>query len=282
MPLIDTHCHLAAEQFDADREEVAARSLAAGVGIVAAATDLPSSRLNLELAAGHRGIASAVGVHPTETAGLDDAAWKEVSRLAASPLVSAIGETGLDYYWKNVSPAVQAKWFDRHIELALSVGKPLLVHARDSVLDVMERLKPALASGLAAVWHCFSASRRDLRPAFDFAVAEGVWMAVGGMATFADRKSLRAAIPLIPDRLLLLETDAPYLPPHPKLTDRNEPVRLIRVAEAVAELRGQELSRLAEITVGNAKRLFPALAGWAGAAAAVPDRREAWKEAFTD
>ncbi|MDR1521093.1 MAG: TatD family hydrolase [Planctomycetota bacterium] len=257
MLLIDTHCHLAAEQFAADRGEVAAAALAAGIGMLAAAVDKASSALNLRLAAAIPGVLASIGVHPTETADLDEAAWRGIAELAASPLAAAIGETGLDYHWKNVPVKVQEKWFERHIELALATGKPLLLHARSSVSDALARLEPHFAAGLTAVWHCFSAGKREIGPALEFAAAHGVRMAVGGMATFEDQKPLRAAIPMIPDHLLLLETDAPYLSPRPKASDRNEPIRLLRIAETVAELRGRSFREIAELTARNAEKLFP-------------------------
>lgn len=253
---VDTHCHLASDRFAADVDEVVRASLAAGVRILAVAADLASSRLSLELAERHPGVLASVGVHPTELNGVGDEEWEEITRLARSPKVAAVGETGLDYYWKNVPRETQTIWFARHINLALELGKPLSVHARDSVADVLDTLRPALARGLKAVWHCFVAGKKDIGPAVEFAAEHGLYLAVGGLVTFEDQKPLRKIVPGIPERLLLLETDAPYLSPRPKKSDRNLPTGVVRVAEVLAELRGTTPEAVAEATTRNAERLF--------------------------
>ena len=256
LAFFDTHCHLASERYAGDLPDVIRSCREAGVTALAVGVDVESSRRNLELAAGHDCVLAAVGVHPTGVLELDREGWREISRLAGSPLAVAVGETGLDYYRKEAPPARQADWFDRHIELALAVGKPLLVHARDSIPDVVHRLTPHFASGLKALWHCFSAGKREIAAALEFAKAHGVGLALGGMVTFEDQKTLRRYVPIIPDELLFLETDAPYLSPRPKLSDRNEPARIVRTAEAVAELRGCSLEEIARLTSRNARRLF--------------------------
>ncbi len=255
---IDTHCHLASERFESDVEQVIANSLAAGVGMLAVAADLESSRKSLDLAERHPGVLASAGIHPNDLAGLTPADWREIEGMARSPRVAAIGETGLDYYWKDTPPELQKEWFERHIELALASGKPLVVHARDSVPDVLAALEPHLARGLKAIWHCFVAGKKEIGPAREFAARRGLALAVGGLVTFEDQKPLRREAPLIPDDLLLLETDAPYLAPRPKKSDRNDPTGVVRVAEALAELRGTTPERIAAITTGNALRLFPA------------------------
>lgn len=253
---IDTHCHLASPRFDSDRDDVASRCRAAGVGMLTVGGDVASSRLSLDMALRHPGVRAAVGVHPCDIDGLTEEGWQEIVEMAGNQEVAAIGETGLDYYWKDTSPDDQKKWFDRHIELALVTGKPLSVHARDSVKDVLATLGPRMGDGLKAIWHCFVAGKKEIGPALDFAVANGIYLAVGGMATFEDQKPLRNHVPLIPDELLLLETDSPYIIPRPKTRDRNEPDGVIRVAEALAELRKTTPERVAEITTRNAVSLL--------------------------
>lgn len=252
----DTHCHLASERFAEDVDDVVADSLAAGVGMLTVAGDPASSYRSLELAERHPGVYAAVGVHPNDVAELTDEAWEEIVMLARSPRVKAIGETGLDYYWKDTPPEVQRKWFEKHIELSLATGKPLSVHARDSVRDVLDMLRPHLSGGLKAIWHCFVAGKKDIGPALEFAIENGLYLAVGGLVTFEDQKPLRAHAPLIPDELLLLETDAPYLAPRPKKTNRNTPTGVIRVAEVLAELRETAAEEIARTTTRNALRLL--------------------------
>lgn len=249
----DTHCHLASDRFSDDADRVIAESLAAGVRMLTVAGDVASSRKSVELAERHDGVWAAVGVHPNDAGNLDGEGWREITELARAPSVAAIGETGLDYYWKDVPEDVQKKWFEKHIELALETGKPLSVHARDSVADVLAMLEPHLARGLKAVWHCFVAGKKHIGPALEFAVANRLYLAVGGLATFEDQKPLRNHAPLIPDDLLLLETDAPYLSPRPKTSNRNDPRGVIRVAKALAELRGVTPEEIARITTRNAE-----------------------------
>lgn len=253
---VDTHCHLASERFRADVDQVAREALAEGVAILTVAGDVASSRESVAIARRHDGVLASVGVHPNDADTLDDAAWREIEDLARLPEVAAIGETGLDYYWKDVPRDVQRRWFQRHIELALATGKPLSVHARDSVQDVLTALEPHLAQGLKAIWHCFVAGKKDIGPALDFAVANRLYLAVGGLVTFEDQKPLRGHVHLIPDDLLLLETDAPYLSPRPKKSNRNVPTGVVRVAEVLAELRHTTPERIAAITTENARKLL--------------------------
>ena len=253
---IDTHCHLASDRFAADADEVTERAVAAGVGMLAVAADLDSSYKSLAIAERHPGILASAGVHPNDASDLDEERWAEIVTLARSPRVAAIGETGLDYYWKDTPKETQKIWFQKHIELSMATGKPLVVHARDSVPDTLAVLGPYLDQGLKAVWHCFVAGKKEIGPALEFAVAKRLSLAIGGLVTFEDQKPLRNHVALIPDDLLLLETDAPYLSPRPKKTDRNEPTGVIRVAEVLAELRGTTPERVAEITTRNAERLF--------------------------
>ncbi len=253
---IDTHCHLAIRHFDADADQVAARCLAEHVGMLTVGGDLASSQKSIAIAERHTGVWAAVGVHPCDIAELDETVWSEITALAAHPKVVAIGETGLDYYWKETAPEDQQYWFTRHIELSLATGKPLSIHARESVPDVLRMLEPHFARGLKAVWHCFVASKKDIAGAIDYAIAHRLYLAVGGLVTFDDQKPLRTHVERIPDDLLLLETDAPYLVPRPKTRNRNEPDGVIRVAEVLAELRNTTVDHIARVTTENANALF--------------------------
>ncbi len=253
---VDTHCHLDSRRFEQDSVEVARRSLAAKVKMLTVAAGVESSYKAELFAQECPGVRAAVGVHPTDTAGLDELGWSEIGVLARNPRVLAIGETGLDYYWKDSPPEVQKEWFQKHIELALALAKPLSVHARDSVGDVLALLEPYFAEGLKVIWHCFVAGKKEIGPALDFAVKHGVYLGIGGLATFEDQKPLREHAAKIPEALLLLETDAPYLSPRPKKADRNEPTGVIRVAEVLAELRGTTPEAIRAATTANAFRVL--------------------------
>ncbi len=253
---VDTHCHLDSRKFDQDSVEVARRALAAKVKMLTVAAGVESSYKAELFAEECIGVRAAVGVHPTDSKDLDELGWSEIGVLARNPRVLAIGETGLDYYWKDSPPDVQKEWFRRHIELALELGKPLSVHARDSVGDVLALLEPHFAEGLKVIWHCFVAGKKEIGPALDFAVKHGVYLGIGGLVTFEDQKPLREYAAKIPNHLLLLETDAPYLSPRPKKSDRNEPTGVIRVAEVLAELRGTTPDAIRDATTANAFRVL--------------------------
>ncbi len=253
---VDTHCHLDSRKFDQDSVEVARRALAAKVKMLTVAAGVESSYKAELFAQECIGVRAAVGVHPTDTGTLDDLGWSEIGVLARNPRVLAIGETGLDYYWKDSPPDVQKEWFKKHIELALELGKPLSVHARDSVGDVLAMLEPYFVDGLKVIWHCFVAGKKEIGPALDFAVKHRIYLGIGGLVTFEDQKPLREHAVNIPDELLLLETDAPYLSPRPKKSDRNEPTGVIRVAEVLAELRGTTPEAIRDATTANAFRVL--------------------------
>lgn len=255
---VDTHCHLDSHHFEKDAVEVARRSIAAGVRMLTVAVDVASCYRSILLAEQCPGVRAAVGAHPTNAHELDEVGWSEIEYMSANPRVVAIGETGLDYYWKDCPPDIQKKWFEKHLDLAVVTGKPVSIHARDSVSDVLAMLEPRFADGLKAVWHCFVAGKKDIAGALDFSVKHGMYLGIGGLATFEDQKPLRGVIPSIPDELLLLETDAPYLVPRPKNRDRNEPDGVIRVAEVLAELRGVSPDSIRETTTVNSDRLFGA------------------------
>ncbi len=256
MLYFDTHCHLTSEHFKDDMEQVIADCLKAQVGMLAVAGSPADCQRCLDMAQKHDGIWAAVGTHPCSIGELDDAAWAEIERLAQSPHVRAVGETGLDYYWKDTDPEMQKHWFRKHCSLALETGKPVSIHARDSVEDVLALIKPFLDDGLKAIWHCFTAGKRLIGSSLDFAVKNGLYLAVGGLVTFEDQVPLRKHAALIPDHLLLLETDSPYLVPRPKASRRNTPAGVIRVAEELAALRGSTPEAIAALTTENARRLL--------------------------
>lgn len=256
MKYIDTHCHLGTDRFADDWPIVVDECLKADVGMLVVAADIKSSHKGVEIAATRSGVWAAVGVHPCDVLELDEEKWLSLCQLAENDKVRAIGETGLDFYWKNVPADIQKIWFKKHIELSLELGKALSIHARDSAPEMLDGIRPYFTDGLKAVWHCFTASKRELAPALDFAVRHNLYLALGGLVTFEDQKALREYAKLIPDDLLLLETDAPYLIPRPKTTNRNDPRGVIRVAEVLAELRKTTPDHIADVTTRNATELF--------------------------
>lgn len=255
----DAHTHLDAM---AQRAGVPADSafvaevmrLAASVGVHAAVTvgdTVASSRWCVQAAAGHPGVYAAVAVHPTEVDGLGDADYAELERLARNPRVVAVGETGLDYYWDRTEPAVQQEHFRRHIALAKCLGRPLMIHDRDAHADVLRILREQGAPE-QVVFHAFSG---DAEMAQECAAA-GYVMSIPGVITFRNAPMMRAAAAQIPVPLLLVETDAPFLTPHPHRGRPNAPHLLPLTLRALAAAVGLEVDALAAAVSANAERVF--------------------------
>ncbi len=225
------------------------------------ATDAASSRQVAKLAETYPSVYAGVGIHPNDTGEAEESdldVMREVARGCAK--VVAIGETGLDYYRDRVTPARQRRFLELHLELARELNLPVVLHARSSGADLLEIIEPFLAAGGRAVWHCFLAGKKELPAFVERAKQSGLRLGLGGIATYEDQKPLRAIIPQIPDRLLLLETDAPFLLPRPAPAEaadsaasrRNEPLACRRVAEELARLRGVTPGDILRITTRNA------------------------------
>jgi len=255
--LVDSHCHVAEPEFDADRDAVLARAAASGVStLVCVGATGPAETNQRALAlVGRReppAIVATVGVHPHHATTADDAAFALLERLARTPGVVAIGETGLDFHYNFSPPAAQRVAFARTVALARAVGLPLVVHVREAHIEAAELLRAEGAAAVGGVIHCFTGARDDARRYLDL----GFHISVAGIVTFKNADALRAAVRAVPRDRLLVETDAPYLAPVPHRGRRNEPAHVRVVAEAVAAVRGEPLDAVAEATSANAYRLF--------------------------
>ncbi len=250
--LVDTHCHLDLEHFDADREAVLERARAAGVGrVLVPGIDLPSCRKLLKLAEQYGDVRAAVGVHPNSTRDFSDETVAELRDLAQHPKVDALGEIGIDLHWQTVPLEQQQRAFRCQLELAAELGRPVIIHDRDAHAEVMALLR-AHAPAAGVVLHSFSGEARQAAEA----VAAGYWLGVDGPLTYKKSDALRAIFRTVPETCILLETDAPYLTPQPKRGSRNEPAYVRYVAEQLAEVRGTTLAAVGSVTTGNAARLF--------------------------
>lgn len=253
--MIDSHTHL----FLCERPEaeVVGAALEAGVErMLNVGLDAESNGKAIAAAERHEGVFATVGCHPTEAGGFDDALAEEIGRLAAHEKVRAIGETGIDYYRETASRAEQRRAFEAQIEIARDRGLPIVIHARDpegetaAVDDVFEILD-ARGDGVAVILHCFLAPWR-----VEDAIERGWYCSFSGIVTFPSAEELREAAAKLPDELILVETDAPYLAPQPVRGKPNEPAHVVSTAEALAEVRGVSYAELERTVEANARTLL--------------------------
>jgi TatD DNase family protein len=252
--LFDTHAHLDQEDFDADRADVVRRAAEAGVTrIVAVGTTGPTSRRCVELAREFPGVLAAVGIQPNYTAQVEAGDWDLVVELSQDPRVVAVGETGLDRHWDYAPLAVQQDFFDRHLRLSQERSLPFIVHTRESDADVLVMLRAARTRGhLSGVMHSFTGTAETAAECVEL----GLWISFAGMVTFKKSVELRALAATVPADRILIETDSPYLSPHPLRGKRNEPANLVHTAAVLAEVRGLSLDEFSRQTTANACRLF--------------------------
>jgi TatD DNase family protein len=256
--VIDSHTHLflcerpEAEVVEAANEAGVKRMLNVGL-------DAESNQAALAAAARYESVFATVGCHPTEAAGFDDPRAEEIARLAAEgEKVRAIGETGLDYYRETASRADQRRAFEAQIEIARERELPIVIHARDpegetgAVDDIFEILD-SKGEGVGVILHCFLAPWR-----VDDAIERGWFCSFSGIVTYPSAEELREAAAKLPDELVLVETDAPYLAPQPMRGKPNEPAYVVSTAEVVAEVRGVTYAELEHTVEANARALF----GW--------------------
>jgi TatD DNase family protein len=248
--MVDTHCHLGLCEEPA--AELVERARGAGVRrVLTVGLDEASNADALALAASQDPVWACVGRHPNSAAGFDDRAAAAIEQLAADPRVAAVGETGLDYYRDGAPRVDQRRAFEAQIDIARSAGKPLVIHMRDSLADVFDVLR-SQADGVVVVLHCFSGSAADAAEA----AAHGWLVSFAGNVTYPRSEGLREAAEAVPDELLLLETDSPFLAPQPRRGRPNEPANVVYTAHVVAERRGVSYEELEELVEANAARAF--------------------------
>ncbi len=251
--LFDTHTHLNAEQFDDDRQEVIQRALDAGVSrMVVVGFDRKTIPEAIEMAETHDFIYAAVGWHPVDAIDMTDEDFVQIEKLADHPRVVAIGEIGLDYHWDKSPKDVQQEVFRRQIRLARKVKLPIVIHNRDATQDVIDILKEENAAEVGGIMHCFSGSPEIAREAVEM----NFYISLGGPVTFKNAKKPKEVAVDIPLERLLVETDCPYLAPHPNRGKRNEPAYVKLVAEQIADLKGLSYEEVAKKTSDNARHLF--------------------------
>lgn len=262
--LVDSHCHLDLPEFAADREMVLARARAAGVAlIVNPGIDLDHCREALRLAATIDEVYAAVGIHPNSAGNWDAETLPHLRQMVQAPKVVAIGEIGLDFYWNAAPPAVQEAVFRQQLALAADVGLPVIIHSREANDAVAAVLREWVASRafqesalarrpFAGVLHAFSGGQALAEEAYAWNFVLGL----GGPVTFRNARALHELVPKLRLDRLLLETDAPYLTPHPHRGARNEPAYVSLVCAQLAQIYGVSLAVVAAQTTATARRFY--------------------------
>lgn len=250
--LIDTHAHLDSSKFDNDREEVISRALEAGIDtIINIGFNRETIPSTMALAEQYPFIYAAVGWHPTDAINMrieEDLAW--IESLCSHPKVVAIGEIGLDYYWDTSPKEIQHTVFREQIRLAKRLNKPIIIHNRDAHEDILRILKEEKASETGGIMHCFSGSWETAKQCLDL----NFYISFGGPVTYKNAKVPKEVLEQVPLDRLLLETDAPYLTPHPHRGQRNESAYVRIIAETAAQIKGVSLEDIARITSENGRR----------------------------
>lgn len=256
--LFDTHVHLNADQFMEDRDETIQRAFDAGVNyMVVVGFDRRTIPLAIEIAEQNETIYAAVGWHPVDAIDMTNEDLNWIEELSSHPKVVAIGEMGLDYHWDKSPKDVQKEVFRKQIRLAKKVNMPIIIHNREATEDIIEILQEENAAEVGGIMHCYNDSAEYVQACLDM----NFYISLGGPVTFKNASLPKEVAVQVPLDRLLVETDAPFLAPHPNRGKRNEPAFVKLVAEKIAELRGISFEELSKKTTENAFAFFGIKAG---------------------
>ena len=251
--LFDTHVHLNARQYIEDRDEVIKRAFEAGVThMVVVGFDRETIPLAIEIAEQNETIYAAIGWHPVDAIDFTDKDLAWIEELAAHPKVVALGEMGLDYHWDKSPKDIQKEVFRKQIQLAKKLNMPIIIHNREATMDIIEILKEEDAKEVGGIMHCYNDSVDYIQECLDM----NFYISLGGPVTFKNATLPKEVAVKMPLDRLLVETDAPFLTPHPYRGKRNEPAYVKIIAEEIAKLREISLEELSKATTKNAFTLF--------------------------
>ncbi|MFZ5944512.1 MAG: TatD family hydrolase [Bacillota bacterium] len=251
--LFDTHAHLEDKKFQDDVGDVVKRAAEHHVSLILnVGYNLRHARSSIALAEKYDFIYASVGLHPHDAKDQSKGFWEELYKLAGHPKVAALGEMGLDYYWDNSPRDVQRDVFRQQIAMAKDLQKPIIIHDRDAHQDVLTIVREERAFEVGGVFHAYSGSWEMAKEILDM----GFYISIGGPVTFNNARKLIEVAEKIPLESLLIETDCPYLTPHPFRGKRNEPAYVKLVAEKIAKIRNLRWEQVAQITKDNGQKLF--------------------------
>ena len=254
---IDSHAHIDGPEFDKDRDEIIQRAHDAGVEtiiVIGSGDTIDVAHRALTLAKTQNNLFATVGIHPHDAVSIKQPWWDEFEQLALDPKVVGIGETGLDYHYDHSPREIQQDVFRRFIDLSQRCNKPVICHVRDAHDDAIKILRECNVPAQKAVIHCFTGTPEQATAYVDM----GYYISFSGIVTFQGKNAnpIREAVSVTPHDRLLLETDCPYLSPHPQRGKRNEPAFMVHTAQVVAKHANISIQALAEITTANAKTFF--------------------------
>ncbi len=255
MHIIDTHAHLTDASLLGDIEQFLEQAQRAGVrSVLSIGTTLESSQGCVELAERFPSVRASVGLHPNNCCRAAAGDWQAICDLAQHPRVAALGETGLDRHWDDCPWEVQVDFFRRHLALSRTTGLPVVIHTRDCAEETLEILREESQQGpLLGVMHSFTGPQGVAQGCLEL----GLYISFAGMVTYKNADEIRDIAKSVPAERILVETDSPYLTPHPLRGQRpNHPALVAHTLKQLAELRGVTTEVLAQQTCDNAQRLF--------------------------
>lgn len=251
--IFETHAHYEDEAFDIDRDELLESFPKKGIGyVVEVSSSVETVDKVLALVDKHPFIYGAVGIHPSETAELNEERFMWLKEKTGHKKVVAIGEIGLDYYWDTPHRDIQKNWFERQMELAREVKLPMIIHSRDAANDTFQMMKAAKADTIGAIIHCFGYGVEQARQYLNM----GFYLGIGGVVTFTNGRKMKEVVEYAPLEQLVLETDSPYLAPVPYRGKRNSSLYLTHIADEIARIKNIDRDTVINITRDNAKRFY--------------------------
>ncbi len=251
--IFESHAHYDDEAFDEDREALLSSLQDNGIEyVINVGASLKSTEMTVELTTKYPFIYGAAGVHPSETAELTEETFAWLREQCMQPKIVAVGEIGLDYYWEEPEHEVQKVWFEKQLELAREIRKPVIIHSREAAKDTYDIMCAHKAKEIGGVVHCYSYSAEM---AIDF-VKMGFYIGIGGVVTFKNGKKMKEVVEAVPLERILLETDCPYLAPEPNRGKRNSSLNIPYIAKQIAAIKGISYEEVVTVTNENAKKLF--------------------------
>lgn len=258
MKFFDTHAHYNDEKFDEDREQIIQETYKSGISkFVVAGYNIESSKKAIELSNKYEFMYSICGISPNDVPQSEEELWKDIEEISKiikqnnNKKLVAIGEIGLDYYWKKGNKELQKQAFIAQIKLANELNLPIVIHSRDASVDMIQILKdnPVNKKG---IFHCCQLNQELVRQALEL----GFYISFAGPITFKNSKNAPDVVKMVPLEKILIETDSPYLSPEPNRGKRNDSRNVKYVAEKIAEIRDASIEEIAKITYENAIRIF--------------------------